>query len=324
MSEEHNPTVVVSWLGYHGRSAAIAERVGADAVFIEEKGNLALRYLRQYRKTIHTVAVNNYDTVVVMMPPLPALLACISLKKSGRVKNVIADLHTGVFEDPKWRRFLPFTMKRMRANDVTAVVTNDSLAARCRQFGLSEVLELHDPLGDLEAGDPGSYALFPVTYANDEPIDQIIGAARLASDTTFVLTGRAPEELKKRAPSNVEFPGFVSRERYEELLSSAGVVVGLTNRPFTMQRAGYEAIERGLPLITSDMGDLRSYFGDAALYVAAEPTSGELSERVTEALRNRKALAERMELLKDKKLVEQESRIEQLRGLISQGTSRSR
>ncbi len=44
------------------------------------------------------------------------------------------------------------------------------------------------------------------------------------------------------------------------------MIVVLTTRPATLLSGGYEAMALGRPLVISDHGVLRDYFGDAAVY----------------------------------------------------------
>ncbi|SDQ95192.1 glycosyltransferase [Microbacterium sp. cf332] len=309
--------VFVSWIAHHGRSAAIAVEVGAEQHFLTGgNGPAPLRYARAALETRRLLRrnIDRPASALVMLPPTPALLSAVL---SRRDLPVAGDLHSGVFNDPKWSWALNLTLRILKRRGV-AIVTNESLARRCRQHGV-ETIVLHDMIENFDGPLPEAplgleaqrYVLFPVTYAPDEPIDAILAAAAASPDVAFVLTGRAPEQLKSSAPSNVVFPGFVSQAEFLALLRNAGAVAALTTREDTMQRAGYEALSAGVPLIASSTRVLREYFEDTAVYTDA--TADGLHTAVTEAFRERARRVEQVSQLKARRQIEQAAALEKLR-----------
>ncbi|NMM88404.1 hypothetical protein B2J88_29320 [Rhodococcus sp. SRB_17] len=274
----------LSWISYHGRSQELAERLGIEAEFLEPadtQGNLLRRYSSAIRWTVGKLRESDSASIYLMMPPAPALLTVLMFK--GRKRQLVADLHTGFFLDPKWKWFTPIGLRLLRNS--TAIVTNEPLRRRCEKAGVRSVV-LHDILADRSkarrsAAEPTTnIVLCPLSYASDEPIDELLEAARLCPELTFAFTGRAPQKIKDRAPNNIEFTGFLETEEYLDLLGSSIAVVALTTRDFTMQRAGYEALMYGKPQVTSDFGVLREFLGEAAHYV--DPMQ---SEEIANALR---------------------------------------
>ena len=298
-------TLFISWIRWHGRSSGLARDLGADCHFIDPgPGNVVLRYLRAIRKTRHLVRGSKFTSVIVMQPPLPALVA-VCLFTRRKTTSVVGDLHTGAFEDPKWRWSTNLALALIRRRGF-AIVTNESLAARARKRGAQAVV-VHDAI-DSPAGAPhgetseSGHVLVPLSYANDEPIAQILGAAATLPRVPFVLTGRAPDAVVQSAPSNVAFAGYVSDERYNELLHGAAAVLALTTRKHTMQRAGYEAMSARRPLITSDFPELRAFFEDGARYCG--PDEAEIAREISSALRDSTQLSGRMDDLAAQRLAE--------------------
>ena len=107
------------------------------------------------------------------------------------------------------------------------------------------------------------------TWAPDEPLDDVVEAAKARPKVTFLVTGRTTlvSERFPRPPSNVRFTGFLDEPTYLGLLRDADAVMCLTTRDHTMQRGACEAMALGTPVITSDWGILRSHFADGAVYV---------------------------------------------------------
>lgn len=307
-----NRAIVISWIGYHGRSAALAAALNGEAIFVSESGGVLRRYVRSFAATARLVRANPLSPVIVMLPPVPALVAALLDRGDRRSRRVWADLHTGVFENPRWAWARRFTLRLIAGSCGGAIVTNESLAKRARSAGIKDVIVLHDILRPHGYTGGSTYVVFPVTYANDEPIESILAAAKLTPDITYVLTGRAPDWVKQQAPSNVRLPGFVSREEFELLLDGAGAIGALTDRPFTMQRAGYEALELGAPLITSPTDDLREYFGDSVQYADSTNSAGSIASAVSTSLLRHDEYREKMLRLRELKIDEQEHTLEAL------------
>jgi glycosyltransferase involved in cell wall biosynthesis len=255
--------------------------------------------------------------VIVALPPLPALLVVL-LCRGRRGTPLMVDMHSGAFLDPPWRHFLAPTLRLLRGR--AAIVTNAHLASVCRRAGVQSFI-LDDPLEPAEipagpaVGEP--YVLVVLSYADDEPVREILSAASRRPDTRFVLTGAAPEPVRRSAPDNVSFPGFVSRDEFIGWLRGSSAVVALTTRPDTMQRGAYEALEHAVPVVTSDTLVLRRYFGDAAVY--ARPTPAGISTAVDEALDREQELRRSLLVLQREKTVEQQKALAEVARYLSGG-----
>jgi glycosyltransferase involved in cell wall biosynthesis len=108
------------------------------------------------------------------------------------------------------------------------------------------------------------------SFNYDEPIAEILDAARAMPDVRFMMTGNPRDlssELQNNLPDNVSLTGFMPDPAYGGLLTSADVVMTLTTRDHTMLRAAYEAIYQGTPVIVSDWPILRSAFATGAIHV---------------------------------------------------------
>lgn len=307
--------VFVSWIDFHGRSEGIARTLG-----IREwsdgggTGPLALRYLRLWTSTWKYLRSQKPSAVIVMQPPVVALLAVRAAV--GKNVRICGDLHTGTFHDPKWK-WSTNLVARLLGGSNLAIVTNESLAGKVRNQG-AEALVLHDLietypdvdcLGAFE--DPalrhligGSYALVPITYSYDEPLDELAAATHLATDISWVFTGRAPKVFVEACnPANTVFPGFVSRDEYLRLLGHANVLLAPTTEEETMQRAGYEAMCAGKALVTSDTAVLKDFFGESALTVS--PEAERYASAVLEAAHRQAEFEKRITELRTDRVYEQ-------------------
>ncbi|WP_347108254.1 glycosyltransferase [Paenarthrobacter sp. S56] len=325
--------VFVSWIDFHGRSEGIARSLG-----IEEwsdgggSGPLPIRYLRLWIATRKYLRAFKPTEVIVMQPPVVALLAVRSAV--GRNVRICGDLHTGTFYDPKWK-WSSRMVARLLGSPNLAIVTNDALAAQARGRG-AEALVLHDlietypqasSLGDFEDNNlvqlkEEKYILVPITYSYDEPLDELAAATHLAPGIRWVFTGRAPEGFVAACNSaNTVFPGFVSRNEYLRLLAHANALLAPTTEEDTMQRAGYEAMCAGKALVTSDTAVLRDFFGEAALTVP--PLADRFAAAATEAVQRQAEMEEAITGLRCRRVREQAAALNRLSEWIHKGEARA-
>lgn len=306
--------VLISWTRENGRSKDLAKALGIQLVYVFPSGTLPIRYLKSSLSTWRILrSLPPGASAIFMLPPAPLAFVARFARKRDHGHNIY-DLHTGFFHDPKWKWATKLCLRLMKG--AIAIVTNENLAEMCRRSGLKPIV-MHDVLYQREVTNDEVTAnvVCPLSYSNDEPIGGILDAAAALPAITYVLTGRAPRHITDRAPKNVKFTGFLEAEAYDKLLSSAGLVVALTNRPDTMQRAGYEALIRGVPVVTSQFSVLEDFFEDSALYVSVGER--DLVQKIDEGLRNRLALSTRGRLILQKRMDEQVSAIRQIRELLS-------
>lgn len=337
MDERHaSNALFISWISYHGRSEGIARHLG-----IREwsdrggRGPALIRYVRLFFRTWRVLRAIRPDAVIVMQPPIVALWTIKLL--GGRRLRVCGDLHSGVFDDPRWTWSTKLTLRALRGKHC-ALVTNEALAERVRAAGV-EAIVLHDLLEDSDdqsAEEHGAGALqtalgkhsireqpiilVPLSYSYDEPLDALSSATHGAVGATWVFTGEAPRVfISACASENVVFTGFVSRHEYQQVFRRADVIVAPTAAENTMQRAGYEAMNEGKSLVTTSTVALRGFFEDAAVLV--EPTADGVLAGVRDALSRATELQERMRGQHAKRMMEQDSAFAQLREWVG-GTER--
>lgn len=304
MNETVPRGVSISWVGAHRRSVEIATVVGAEAYFIRSRSRtLVLRYFRQYIETRRLLKRLRPAFVIVMQPPVLALAAVAFQTKRTR-SLIIGDLHSGTFFDAKWRWASKWVLGTLRRRG-GAIVPNADLAEICMAAGV-KVFVNHgwiEPLANdgqrLPAALPTDrpFVLVPFTYASDEPVRQVIAAAAKVPDVTWVLTGNAPRTYVRMAPKNVFFSGFVPQEQFEALRLRASAILALTNRPSTMQSAGYEAVSSATPLITVAEPVLQAYFGDCAYYASLSAEA--LADAVQTVVDDNEVWKERIESLQN-------------------------
>lgn len=317
--------VFISWVGHHGRSDAIAKLLGIDAVFLpRRRGGLGVftSYPRQFIQTVITIRRRKPSVVILMLPPLPALLALLVSLRS--TKSVVADLHTGFFHDPKWRWAKPVSLRLLKSAGL--LVTNEALARLCSPNDRGAVV-LHDILTLPQTAEltvcvsRKPSLLFPLSYANDEPVDELMEAARRLPEIEFVFTGSAPGTVRESAPENVRFTGFIDEISYWREVSAAWGMGALTTRGDTMQRAGYEALLCNKPILTSDHEVLEEFFESAAVYVA--PDAKAIADGITQLISDRARLMQEGTRILKIRRAEQAVALESTRRLIREILSQS-
>ena len=316
----------ISWIGYHGRSAALAKELEAEAVFVAtgRTGNVSSAPIRHAFQAFHTVGVllrKRPRTVIVMAPPLPLVaLAWVVGKLMG--SRLIIDAHTGVFNDPKWAWTMGVFLWLARRSRLT-IVTNTQLVNELERAGV-EATALHDPPSPMPTTSSKNSAkasqltqdtvVVPCSFSSDEPIEAVIAAAKRLPSATFYFTGSPPRRFtdnSAQAPANVVFIGYLPQEEYENLLRAATMVISLTTREYTMQRAGYEALSYHRPLLTSNTHVLREYFSKGAVFTSPRPD--DIHAGVLECLENQHSLANEMSILHRQKLASWRSELDRVK-----------
>jgi glycosyltransferase involved in cell wall biosynthesis len=185
----------------------------------------------------------------------------------------VLDAHTAAFLHPRWRAW-QWLQRALSKRAATTIVTNEHLAAVVREGGGRATLVPDVPVRFSEIQPLERSAEFLVavvcSFNYDEPVAEILDAARALPDVTFMVTGNPKHlsgELKRDLPPNVRLTGFLPDAAYGGLLTSADAVMTLTTRDHTMLRAAYEAIYQGTPVIVSDWPLLRAAFDDGAIHV---------------------------------------------------------
>jgi glycosyltransferase involved in cell wall biosynthesis len=304
------PPLFVSWIHHQGRSTGLAEALGAEALYVGSGAVLnprtaPLRYVANTVRTLASLLRRRPSGVIVMAPPLPAVVVCWLWCAVAR-RPLVIDMHTGVFNDPKWlwaRRVTWWFARR----SALSIVTNQTLVDQLSSLGVDAVAVDNPPAAMGEGAvapptpEPRRYVLVPCSYSSDEPLESVIAAARDLPDVDVLLTGRAPDQLVAQASSvpNVRLTGFVDAAAYDGLVRGATAVLCLTTRDLTMQQGGYEALAAGVPLVTSDFGVLRRYFSGGAVFTTPEPAA--IAAALSEAVTGRDRLAEEMRALRDQK-----------------------
>ena len=261
------------------RSRALARELGIDSLHFIYKStrrgatSALFRYAYQTFQTLNILFRERPRLVFVQSPPSLAVLFVYLYCALGRARYVV-DAHSSAFTLRIWNR--PAWLHRFLARRaVTTLVTNEHFQQTIRdRGGHAFVLRDVPTRFDVRESYPldGVFSLAMVnTFSEDEPLAEVLEAARALPEVRFYVTGKkksAPPGVVENAPANVRFTDFLPDDAYYALLKDAQAVLCLTTRNHTMQRGACEALSLGTPIITSDWPLLRDYFRTGAVHVA--------------------------------------------------------
>jgi glycosyltransferase involved in cell wall biosynthesis len=261
----------------HGpRSIVFARELGIEASFLvatRRRGMLAglYKYPVQAAKTIGLLLRRRPRVVFVQNPPSFApILVWIYCALSGA--RFVVDAHSGAMQFRFWTR-PRFLYRAMARAAVTTIVTNDRFAATIRGYGgralvVADIPTTYPSTGAYAVPD-GFNVMMVSSFAWDEPLDEVLAAARSMPEVGFFVTGdpaRLGDGVPQDIPVNVHLTGFLPEDDYYALMAASDAVMCLTKRDDTMQRGACEAVWVGRPIVTSHWRVLRDTFGAGASY----------------------------------------------------------
>jgi glycosyltransferase involved in cell wall biosynthesis len=290
----------VAWDNYQGRTEAIASALGGRAWYLRgrprAKALLPVRYVFDSIRMWRLLRRHRPAVLMVITPPVVAPLVAWFWCLTHRCRLVV-DCHTGAFHSWKWRwsgRLLRSVCRQAAATLVHTLEDEELVQA----WGARALLLPDDLPAAREASPlprpPGLRAVVAGSLDGNEPVAAVIQAARLVPDVEFRLTGderRVPISVRKGAPDNAIFTGWLDYTKFLGELLAANVVAVFSTDPHIMNRAAFEAVGLERPLVLSDLPGLRSRFGPAALFAPNDPRA--MADAVLQALGRQDELAAR-------------------------------
>lgn len=322
----------IAWAPYSRRSEMFARELGGPLHCVhhlrfQSPPHAPVKYVMQALSTLWRLFSERPRAVHVQNPPFVCGLT-VALYCWVTGSCYVVEHHSAAF-GRIWDWARPF-QKLVVRRAVTNIVTDGHWGDVVRSWGgrrsPAHALVMHDAFLDLPEGEPfavgpGRSIAFAGTFADDEPLDAVLDAARLVPDVRFYVTGdtaKAPQAVVAQAPPNVTFTGFLDvNGKYLGLLRAVDAVMVLTTRDHTLQLAGCEAIAVGTPLITSDWPYLRELFSTAAVYVA--PTAESIRDGVAEATQRLPELRHEALEVRRAQRARWQAQMAQLRALVEAG-----
>jgi glycosyltransferase involved in cell wall biosynthesis len=256
------------------RNRSMANAVGARLEELDFKGGTLARYWALGRKTFGIVRREKPPVIYFQNPSivLAALIVTMKVLRFTRA-TIVGDYHNGGVYPPVARFLVPWLVRNA---DLT-IVSNGNLAAVVESMG-GRALPMPDPIPALEPALERTHGtsfdvLFVCSWADDEPIADVLRAAQSLLDSepalTVSITGRPKLEKigwRDPVPANVKLTGFLSEHDFDHKLTHADAILDLTTRADCMVCGAYEAAAAEVPMILSDNPPTREYFSKGALF----------------------------------------------------------
>lgn len=312
--------VMISWAPYSRMSQTFARELGGKLHCIhylrfQSPLHAPFKYILMAFHTLIVLFRERPKAVHVQNPPFVAGLVVNFYCWLTRSQFVL-HYHSAAFGS-QWDWALPL-QKYIARKAVTNIVTNNHWADIVRSWG-GHTLVMTDPFLELPEGrafqvKQGYNVAFVSTFASDEPLDEVLEAARTLPEVNFYITGnkkKKPASFFENAPSNITFTGFLDPDlEYPGLLRAVDTVMVLTTRNFTLQLGGCEAASVGKPLITSDWPYLQEVFPKGTVYVS--PSAESIVEGVRKVRENHNWLSEEIVQLREESQQDWTDKLNQL------------
>jgi glycosyltransferase involved in cell wall biosynthesis len=267
------------------RSTVLSKEFGAELHTITAKSRGYFRYFIPILKTT-LLLLRTKPKYVFCQNPSIVLAALICFLKPAFNYSVIVDRHTNfklaekLSKNPKWIIFRCLSNYSLKRSDYT-IVTNRYLKILCKDIS-KRTFVLPDKIPDFSdigitanfhqssSGISGISGIFICTFADDEPFELVIDAARLVPNIKIKITGNYRKSLTssqiEQLPKNVVLLGYVSDEEYFRQIQISDFTIVLTKNEFTLNCGAYESLAFGKPMLLSNTKTIKDYFSFGSIY----------------------------------------------------------
>ena len=272
----------VAWVPFQRRSVSMQPYFDYDLEFIrlsfKHRCLRPLEYVFKAQRTFKFLLERKPNLFWIQLPPNFLLhLSYLYRKLISPTTKIVGDCHHGIFCSP-WVK-VPGTVSLLNHCDLV-IVHSKFLRDQALSLGIhpDKIQILEDPPAQVAIPEqasirqwPHPLAVFPCSFAVDEPIQELLEASRLVPDITFALTGN-PHRARGshnflNLPPNVKLTGFLSESDFNHLLHEADVILGLTKLDGIQLSAASEAVGIGKPLVLSNTKTLHSLFHRGPVFV---------------------------------------------------------
>jgi glycosyltransferase involved in cell wall biosynthesis len=324
MAQVKGSIVAVVWAPEEARTEMFARRLNAQmhhVHFLKYKRPFyaPFKYPLQWVQTWLLLAKARPAYVYVTNPPVFAGLSVYFFCLLSGTKFIM-DTHSPALYSKKWGWSL--FIQRWVATKAAMNVTDQLRFKRMFEAWGSKAIVLERPpkLMDVQppSTDQGTLKVAVInTFAEDEPLQCILEAAKLLPNVEFYITGdikRASQEMMALAPANCTWTDYLRGEDYWDLLRNCDMVLALTTFPYSLLGGAQDAMALGKPVLVSDQPALREYFYRGTLFVGHAGSS--IAEAVKIAGQNLERLSQEMQTLRDEHAAQWNSAFHELEALV--------
>ena len=315
----------LAWTRFQPRTVALASALGGAARFFGDGalgGGFAARplsYLGKAVETWRTLSRDDPEVVLVITPPVFApLIGWLWSATHGR--KLVVDCHTGAFHSRKWAWARP--LHRLLLGRADAVLLHTAELVRMVEAWGAPAMLLPDDVPDAGEAAPvpahnRPTVLVAGSFDGNEPVECALDAARLMPDFGLRFTGDPrllPEDMRRDAPSNVVLTGYLPYRQFLGEMLAADVVAVFSSDPRIMNRAAFEAVGLGKPLVLSDLPALKTRFSAAATFCPNEPRA--MAEAMVDAIRRKDELTRLSVALQENLRSQRREAVESLQAIL--------
>ncbi len=274
------------------RNRSLAHELDIPIYEIDISASALKRYAISLFKTYKVIKQEKPAVVFHQNPSIILGVFLSLLKRIYRFKTVADTHNAGVFPAEGKYGSLNKIGKFVTCAADLVLVHNSAISDVVSQWGVAPII-LPDPLPvvasqQMEAEIKKNQIFFICAWSADEPYQEVIQAAQQLlnnkSDIEIYISGKPPSDfLPTCLPDNIHLTGFVTYEKYIELLTQSAVVMALTKRHNSLNCGGYEALSYAKPCILSNTHILKDFFGDCFFY--ADCSGESIANTITKALK---------------------------------------
>jgi glycosyltransferase involved in cell wall biosynthesis len=265
----------IAWVRFQRRPGTMRDYFGYQLYFLPSLANnivvkVLLSYPIQTIRTLYLVMTRKPDVLWIQAPPnfLAHIVWFARLLRGGNM-TIVADMHNSALS-PLWLT-IPFTRQVLKRFDVV-LVHNAAVVKAAIALGISpeRLRVLEDQMPSFEDAPKPPQAgsrrciVMPCSFYKDEPVSNVIEAARSLPDIDFFITGNRDRAEKQgyleNVPSNVTFTGYLQNAEYDQMILTCTGMLCLTTEEDVQLSSASEALGVGKPMIISDTPVLRSLF----------------------------------------------------------------
>ena len=299
MRFDSSKAIWLTWYS-HRRTSGICDAWGVKLEVIGSQHGGMLGWIHKGYQTLRILRNIDPEVLFVQNPSLGLTILAILCRPFFGYFLVVDAHNEGVRPFVRSGWFVRLLVCWLLRYADRTIVTNPYLAREVTEVG-GRALILPDPLpkpippsqGNTHAEKPNFDVVVICTYAPDEPISEILSAAKLLPDKTFACTGNHEkfQRLGLSEPTNVHFSGFLPDNDYWSLLFSADVICDLTVMPDCLVCGAYEALAVARPMVLSFNSATQELFGSVAILTDESPSA--IAGALREALEREPELSEK-------------------------------
>ena len=269
----------IAWAPSAGRARDLAAELGGEYRCFYPQ-SLTSRRLVPLRYAASSVGMAAYlvrrrpRAVVVQNPPVYPGLVALAYARAVRGRFVL-DAHPTAFgaKDNKQARMMIRWTRFLARHAAVVLVTTQQWVNEVNSWG-GTGLVVHEAPPEWSIATKSSPAdqrprvLFVCVFASDEPVAEVLDAARQLPELDIRITGdpsRAEPGLLADLPTNVTLTGWLEFSDYAREVEAADIILALTTEPSSVQRAAYESVYARRVLVISDWSESRTLFPHATV-----------------------------------------------------------